>query len=206
MQTVRSFAGQRPLTIRFEVLLMSTVLRRYRIGARLNAGFAALLLLVVLMVALALNSLRGIHATVEAIVTEAVKAKDADKAADADRKPGPRVVKIVSFSKSGNHRATVKKVKVFGNERVTPGGLIKRKDAGEDVGGQLAILDRAVVGAALGQRGPGRGGPPAVLDQRVAGVNVYTGVFVGEGSLGHGVGAQWASLQGGKGGRTRICP
>jgi RNA-binding protein len=32
----------------------------------------------------------------------------------------------VSFSKSGNHRATVKKVKVFGNERVTPGGTIKR--------------------------------------------------------------------------------
>ena len=43
-----------------------------------------------------------------------------------DRKPGPRVVKIVSFSKSGNHRATVKKVKVFGNERVTSGGQIKR--------------------------------------------------------------------------------
>jgi RNA-binding protein len=47
---------------------------------------------------------------------------------DADRKPGPRIVKIVSFSKSGNHRATVKKVKVFGNQRVTAGGLVKRKD------------------------------------------------------------------------------
>jgi putative YhbY family RNA-binding protein len=44
-----------------------------------------------------------------------------------DRKPGPRVVKIVSFSKTGNHRATVKKVKVFGNERVTAGGQIKRQ-------------------------------------------------------------------------------
>lgn len=43
-----------------------------------------------------------------------------------DRQPGPRTVKIVSFSKSGNHRATVKKVKVFGNERVTAGGQIKR--------------------------------------------------------------------------------
>jgi RNA-binding protein len=43
-----------------------------------------------------------------------------------DRLPGPRTVKIVSFSKSGNHRATVKKVKVFGNERVTAGGQIKR--------------------------------------------------------------------------------
>jgi len=45
-----------------------------------------------------------------------------------DRQPGPRIVKLVSFSKSGNHRATVKKVKVMGNERVTPGGSIKRKE------------------------------------------------------------------------------
>jgi hypothetical protein len=45
-----------------------------------------------------------------------------------DRMPGPRTVKIVSFSKSGNHRATVKKVKVFGNERVTRGGQIKRAE------------------------------------------------------------------------------
>jgi putative YhbY family RNA-binding protein len=43
-----------------------------------------------------------------------------------DRQPGPRTVKVVSFSKSGNHRATVKKIKVFGNERVTAGGQIKR--------------------------------------------------------------------------------
>jgi RNA-binding protein YhbY len=43
-----------------------------------------------------------------------------------DRLPGPRTVKVVSFSKSGNHRATVKKIKVFGNERVTAGGQIKR--------------------------------------------------------------------------------
>ncbi len=49
-----------------------------------------------------------------------------EKAERDDRRPGPRTVKIVSFSKSGNHRATVKKVKVFGNERVTAGGQIKR--------------------------------------------------------------------------------
>lgn len=49
-----------------------------------------------------------------------------EKAEREDRKPGPRTVKIVKFSKSGNHRATVKKVKVMGNERVTPGGQIKR--------------------------------------------------------------------------------
>jgi putative YhbY family RNA-binding protein len=49
-----------------------------------------------------------------------------EKAERDDRMPGPRTVKIVSFSKSGNHRATVKKVKVYGNERVTSGGQIKR--------------------------------------------------------------------------------
>jgi RNA-binding protein len=43
-----------------------------------------------------------------------------------DRQPGPRTVKVVKFSKSGNHRAIVKKVRVMGNERLTPGGLIKR--------------------------------------------------------------------------------
>ena len=49
-----------------------------------------------------------------------------EKTEREDRQPGPRTVKIVSFSKSGNHRATVKKVKVFGNERVAAGGQIKR--------------------------------------------------------------------------------
>jgi len=43
-----------------------------------------------------------------------------------DRKPGPRIIKVVKFSKSGNHRATVKKVKVMGNERITRGGHVKR--------------------------------------------------------------------------------
>jgi putative YhbY family RNA-binding protein len=49
-----------------------------------------------------------------------------EKAERDERMPGPRTVKLVSFSKSGNHRATVKKVKVFGNQRVTAGGQIKR--------------------------------------------------------------------------------
>jgi RNA-binding protein len=40
--------------------------------------------------------------------------------------PGPRVVKILKFSKSGNHRPQIKKVKVYGNQRVTAGGEIKR--------------------------------------------------------------------------------
>jgi putative YhbY family RNA-binding protein len=49
-----------------------------------------------------------------------------EKAEREDRKAGPRIVKLVKFSKSGNHRATVKKVSVMGNQRVTAGGLIKR--------------------------------------------------------------------------------
>ncbi len=43
-----------------------------------------------------------------------------------DRMAGPRTVKLMSFSKSGNHRATFKTLKVFGNERVAAGGQIKR--------------------------------------------------------------------------------
>lgn len=44
---------------------------------------------------------------------------------DDDRMPGPKVVKIVKFSKSGNHRPQIKKVTLMGNQRVTAGGLIK---------------------------------------------------------------------------------
>ena len=43
-----------------------------------------------------------------------------------DRQPGPRTVRLIKFSSSPTHRPTIKKVKVFGNERVTAGGLIKR--------------------------------------------------------------------------------
>jgi RNA-binding protein len=49
-----------------------------------------------------------------------------EKPVREDRGQGPRLVKLVSFSKSGNHRATVRKVTVMGNERVTAGGLVKR--------------------------------------------------------------------------------
>ncbi len=51
---------------------------------------------------------------------------DKEKAVDDDRHKGPREVKILKFSKSGNHRPQVKKVRVMGNERVTAGGMIKR--------------------------------------------------------------------------------
>jgi RNA-binding protein len=43
-----------------------------------------------------------------------------------NRGAGPKVVKLVKFSKSGNHRPQVKKVTVMGNQRVTAGGSIKR--------------------------------------------------------------------------------
>ena len=43
-----------------------------------------------------------------------------------DRGAGPRVVKILKFSKSGNHRAQVKKITVMGNMRIAAGGELKR--------------------------------------------------------------------------------
>jgi putative YhbY family RNA-binding protein len=43
-----------------------------------------------------------------------------------ERGAGPRVVKILKFSKSGSQRAQIKKITVFGNQRVTAGGEIKR--------------------------------------------------------------------------------
>ena len=49
-----------------------------------------------------------------------------DKAEREDRKPGPKLVKILKFSKSGNHRPQVKKIKVLGNQRLAAGGEIKR--------------------------------------------------------------------------------
>lgn len=42
------------------------------------------------------------------------------------RNPGPRSVKIVRFSKSGNHRPQIKTVTLLGNQRVAAGGEVKR--------------------------------------------------------------------------------
>ena len=49
-----------------------------------------------------------------------------EKAVREDRMPGPKVVKILKFSKSGNHRAQVKKIRVVGNMRIAAGGELKR--------------------------------------------------------------------------------
>jgi RNA-binding protein len=43
-----------------------------------------------------------------------------------NRGSGPRIVKILKFSKSGNHRAQVKKITILGNMRVAAGGELKR--------------------------------------------------------------------------------
>lgn len=52
-----------------------------------------------------------------------------EKLRTASAMPGPRTVKILKFSKSGNHRPQIKKIKLFGNQRVTAGGEIKRAKA-----------------------------------------------------------------------------
>jgi RNA-binding protein len=49
-----------------------------------------------------------------------------DKTARDERGAAPKVVKVLKFSKSGNHRPQVKKLTVRGNERLTAGGLVKR--------------------------------------------------------------------------------
>jgi RNA-binding protein len=45
---------------------------------------------------------------------------------DDDRMPGPRDVKVLKFSKRGGQRPEVKMVRVLGNQRLTPGGQVKR--------------------------------------------------------------------------------
>ena len=49
-----------------------------------------------------------------------------EKAEREDRGAGPKVVKVLKFSKSGNHRPQVKKIKVLGNQRIAAGGELKR--------------------------------------------------------------------------------
>ncbi|TFY99336.1 YhbY family RNA-binding protein [Ramlibacter henchirensis] len=49
-----------------------------------------------------------------------------EKAADEDRKPGPRDFKVLKYSKRGGQRPEVKTLRVLGNQRLTPGGKVKR--------------------------------------------------------------------------------
>jgi RNA-binding protein len=48
------------------------------------------------------------------------------KPIDEERMPGPRDVKVLKFSKRGGQRPEVKVVRVLGNQRLTPGGQVKR--------------------------------------------------------------------------------
>jgi putative YhbY family RNA-binding protein len=51
---------------------------------------------------------------------------DKPKAEAGDRKPGPRDVKVLKYSKRGGQRPEVKTLRVLGNQRLTPGGSVKR--------------------------------------------------------------------------------
>ena len=52
------------------------------------------------------------------------KAKAPD--GDADRMPGPREFKVLKYSKQGGQRPEVKTLRVLGNQRLTPGGQVRR--------------------------------------------------------------------------------
>ncbi len=45
---------------------------------------------------------------------------------DEDRMPGPRDVKVLKYSTRGGQRPEIKTLRVLGNQRLTPGGTIKR--------------------------------------------------------------------------------
>ncbi|MDP3227279.1 MAG: YhbY family RNA-binding protein [Acidovorax sp.] len=49
-----------------------------------------------------------------------------ERAVDEDRKPGPRDVKVLKYSKRAGQRPEVKQLRVLGNQRLTPGGQVKR--------------------------------------------------------------------------------
>lgn len=48
-----------------------------------------------------------------------------ERVLDEDRMPGPRDVKVLKFGRPGQ-RPEVKQLRVLGNQRLTPGGQIKR--------------------------------------------------------------------------------
>jgi len=49
-----------------------------------------------------------------------------EPAVSEDRMPGPREVKVLKYSKRGGQRPEVKTLRVLGNQRLTPGGHVKR--------------------------------------------------------------------------------
>jgi RNA-binding protein len=51
---------------------------------------------------------------------------DKERAENEDRMPGPKDVKVLKYSKRGGQRPEVKTLRVLGNQRLTPGGQVKR--------------------------------------------------------------------------------
>ncbi|GAP34647.1 YhbY family RNA-binding protein [Piscinibacter sakaiensis] len=49
-----------------------------------------------------------------------------EKAQTEGRGAAPRQVKVVKFSKTGNHRPQIKRITLLGNERLAAGGEVKR--------------------------------------------------------------------------------
>jgi RNA-binding protein len=49
-----------------------------------------------------------------------------EKAVDEERRPGPRDVKVLKYSKRGGQRPEVRTLRVLGNQRLSPGGQVKR--------------------------------------------------------------------------------
>jgi RNA-binding protein len=48
---------------------------------------------------------------------------------DEDRMPGPREFKVLKYSTRGGQRPEVKTLRVLGNQRLTPGGQVRRAKA-----------------------------------------------------------------------------
>jgi len=51
---------------------------------------------------------------------------DKERTTDESRMPGPRDFKVLKYSKRGGQRPEVKTLRVLGNQRLTPGGQVKR--------------------------------------------------------------------------------
>ena len=49
-----------------------------------------------------------------------------EQVVDEDRLPGPRDVKVLKYSRRGGQRPEIKQLRVLGNQRLTPGGQVKR--------------------------------------------------------------------------------
>jgi putative YhbY family RNA-binding protein len=49
-----------------------------------------------------------------------------EKSEDANRKPGPKMVKLIQNSSRGGQRPEVRRIKLLGNQRLTASGKVKR--------------------------------------------------------------------------------